>query len=188
MEIITVENLPALRALPLEADDARREKQQALLLVGLAKTEAESLLSEYLKHQGPPFSTNFNPPQTPPHSIPVLKREDLPSSIYKRLALIQSSFQLLTRWFASVHTWQSSLNPNAHNLANLLQMSKRNSDALSKQLNVILDQEDLSSPSPPSITSAYNQKVAGYFVCKSYLDWLDQAQIDLTILVSESAV
>ncbi|KAM5153079.1 cardiotrophin-2-like [Mantella aurantiaca] len=187
MEVMTVDHLTELLSLPQEQDD-KETKRQVLLLVSLARSEAETLVKDYLSHQNSPFSDNAKPPTLKIEDIPVLDKSALPSSPWKRLAMSLSAFLSFRGWFESVLSWQKSLNPKSRDLLNLLECSRNNILAISSNLGALLGQNDFPAPHSPTLSTTYKKKVAGYMVCKNYCDWLVQTEKDLIILVAESAV
>ncbi|XP_073491875.1 cardiotrophin-2-like isoform X2 [Aquarana catesbeiana] len=187
MEVITVDALAGLLSLPQESDGKEAERQ-TLFQVSLARSEAETLVLDYLGHQGSPFTDNSKPPTLKIDNLPVLDRMALPSSPWKRLSLSLSAFLSFRGWFASVIDWQKSLNPKSWELLKSLEKSRNNSMAISSNLGDILEQNDHPAPSSPKVSSAFKQKVAGYMVCRNYYDWLVQTEKDLIILVAESSV
>ncbi|XP_077303359.1 cardiotrophin-2-like isoform X2 [Lithobates pipiens] len=188
MEVITVDALAGLLALPKESDGKEAERQ-SLFQVSLAKSEAKTLVQDYLSQQGSPFSDNAKPPPTSTiDNLPVLDRMALPSSPWKRLSLSLSAFLSFRGWFASVINWQNSLNPKSNDLLKSLEKSRNNSMAISTNLGDLLEQNDHPAPSSPVVSNFYKQKVAGYMVCRNYYDWLVQTEKDLIILLAESSV
>ncbi|XP_072273252.1 cardiotrophin-2-like [Pyxicephalus adspersus] len=187
MELITVDHLAGLLSLAQE-NDGKKTMLQSLQLVSLAKTDAETLVNDYLSHQGPPFSDHTFSPTLQMDGIPVLDEATLPSSPWKRLSMGLSSFLSFRGWFASVLTWQKSLNPKSKELLNLLEISRKHTLAISSNLASLLGQHDIPAPTSPYVSPSFKQKVAGYLVCKNYYDWLVQTERDLIIVVAESAV
>ncbi|XP_018428319.1 PREDICTED: cardiotrophin-2-like [Nanorana parkeri] len=182
----SVERLAGLFSLPQE--DGKEAKRQSRLLVSMARSEAETLVKDYLSQQGSPFSDNAKPPTLIIDDLPVLDKTALPSSPWKRLAISLSAFLSFRGWLASVLAWQRSLNPKSRDLLNSLDLSRNNSLAISSALGALLGQTDHPSPSSPTISNVFKQKVAGYMICKHYCDWLAQTEKDLVVLVAESSV
>ncbi|XP_073502139.1 cardiotrophin-1-like [Phyllobates terribilis] len=187
MEVIT-DHLAGILSRSQE-QDGKEAKRQALLLVTMAKSQADTLVETYLGQQGPPFSDNGSVvPQSKIKDLPALEHNSLPSSPWKRLALSLAAFSSLSEWLASVLLWQRSLNPKAWELLNLLEIAENNSRAISSNLAVILGRQDISSPSLTTLSTTIKKKVAGYMVCKSFYEWLSQTERDLVILLAESSV
>ncbi|KAM3917797.1 cardiotrophin-1-like isoform 2-T2 [Leptodactylus fuscus] len=187
MEIIA-EHLAGILSLSQE-QDGKESKRQALLLVSMAKSQADSLVEQYLSHQGAPFSVNGAAvPQATIEDLPTLDQNNLPSSPWKRLTLSLRAFLSLSEWLASVLLWQRSLNPKAWELLNLLEIAENNSKAISSNLTTLLEKQDVSSPSLTTLSTTMKKKVAGYMVCKSFYEWLTQTERDLVILLAESPV
>ncbi|KAM8962482.1 cardiotrophin-2-like [Pelodytes ibericus] len=182
--VTSVDNLAAI--LSLSEDDGKEGKRQALRLVLLVKSQSMGLVSEYLHFQGPPFSdSGFNlEPQVEGLPTP----HDLPASPWKRLSLCFSAFLSLTSWFAAVVVWQQDLNPKAEQFHKSLMTCQKECRALSSSLAALLGRTDLAFPQTPVVPKIYAKKVAGYAVCFRFLNWLDQAEKDLVILIAETAV
>ncbi|XP_075174755.1 cardiotrophin-1-like [Anomaloglossus baeobatrachus] len=186
MEVIT-EHLVGILSRSQE-QDGKEAKRQALLLVSMAKSQADTLVETYLSQQGPPFSDNGAAvPQSKIKDLPALEQSSLPSSPWKRLALGLGAFSSLSEWLASVLLWQKSLNPKAWELLNLLEIAENNSRAISSNLTTLLGRQDISTPSLTTL-STIKKKVAGYMVCKSFYEWLNQTERDLVIILAESSV
>ncbi|XP_040269265.1 cardiotrophin-2-like [Bufo bufo] len=185
MEVITEH----LAGIPSQDQDGKEAKRQAQLLVSMAKFEAGQLVDRYLSHQGPPFSDNgAKVPQAKVEDLPTLDQNNLPSSPWKRLNLSLRAFLSLREWLAAVHLWQRSLNPKAWELLDLLEIAESNSRAISSNLTALLGRQDVSSPSLTALSTTMKKKVAGYMVCKSFYEWLNQTERDLMILLAESPV
>ncbi|XP_075037529.1 cardiotrophin-1-like [Mixophyes fleayi] len=189
MEIVTVDHRTFILSLQQE-QDGKEAMQQAYLKVLQVMEDVSSLTSEYSSKQGS-FSSNGSVPQIKIEDLPILDKNALPSSPWKRLALSLSAFLSLSEWFASVLLWQQSLNPGASELLKLLEMSKIHCKAISSNLAAVLGQQDLSTPSlttPNTLTTVIKQKIAGFMVCKCFTDWLSQTERDLLIVIAESPV
>ncbi|XP_044158982.1 cardiotrophin-2-like [Bufo gargarizans] len=185
MEVITEH----LAGIPSQDQDGKEAKRQAQLLVSMAKSQAGQLVDRYLSHQGPPFSDNgAKVPQAKVEDLPTLDQNNLPSSPWKRLNLSLRAFLSLREWLAAVHLWQRSLNPKAWELLDLLEIAESNSRAISSNLTALLGRQDVSSPSLTALSTTMKKKVAGYMVCKSFYEWLNQTERDLMILLAESPV
>ncbi|KAG9467966.1 hypothetical protein GDO78_013952 [Eleutherodactylus coqui] len=188
MEVIRADHLAGLLSLTQE-QDGKEAKRQALLLVLMAKSQADRLTEEYLSQQGPPFSNNGAAiPQEKIDDLPVLDQNDLPSSPWKRLTRSLRAFLSLSEWLAAVLLWQRELNPKAWELLNLLEIAENNSRAISSNLTALLGRQDVSAPSLTTLSKAMKKKVAGYMVCKGFYEWLGESERCLTILLAESSV
>ncbi|XP_069838397.1 cardiotrophin-1-like [Dendropsophus ebraccatus] len=187
MEIIA-EHLAGILSLSQE-QDGKEAKRQALLLVSMAKSQADRLVENYLSHQGPPFSNNGAAlSNTKIDDIPTVDQDSLPSSPWKRLALSLHAFLSLSEWLALVRLWQKELNHKSRDLLDILEIAENNSRAIRFNLATLLGMEDVSSPSLSTTSTTMKKKVAGYMVCKSFYEWLSLTERDLLILVVESSV
>lgn len=187
MEVIT-EHLVGILSLSQE-QDGKEAKRQALLLVAMAKSQANQLVEKYLGQQGPPFSDNGAAvPQAKIEDLPALDQQGLPASPWKRLALSLQAFLSLSEWLAAILLWQRDLNPKSWELLNLLEIAETNSRAIGSNLTVLLGRPDTSAPSPMTPSTTIKKKVAGYMVCKSFYEWLSLTERDLVVLIAESSV
>ncbi|XP_063285118.1 cardiotrophin-2-like [Pelobates fuscus] len=183
MEIL---NDHLLDILSIQEEDGKENKRQALRLVVFMRAQSDGLVKDYLHFQGAPLSNpDFNQkPQT--DGLPTL--EELPASPWKRLSLSLSAFASLASWFESVIFWQTDLNPKAKQLHKRLETCHQQLKALCSSLATILGRADLSYPSTPTVSKTFAKKIAGYAVCVSFINWLQQTERDLAILIAETAV
>ncbi|XP_053326578.1 cardiotrophin-1 [Spea bombifrons] len=184
MEVLRVDHLAGIPS--AHQEDDKEDKRQALRLVLLLKSESEGLVSEYLRFQGPPFSTPGFNSTAPVDGLPTPR--DLPASLWKRLPLCLSAFTSLAGWFAAVLAWQKELNPGAVSLHRRLEASQQQARALCSSLAAILGQPVPGPPAAPAVSRVIAQKIAGYVACLSYVNWLTQTERDLALLVCETAV
>ncbi|MEE6514576.1 hypothetical protein FKM82_022857 [Ascaphus truei] len=187
MEVLRVD--PSLGVLSLQQEQEKAAIRQALGLVSLLRAQTEDLVSEYLSHQGPPFSApGFSYPRPQIDGLPTLDAVVLLSNPWKRLALSLSAFGSLSGWFAVVLRWQKELNPRAHQLHTRLEVCRQDLRALRSNLGSILGKLDLSSSPTSMAPKAFKQKLTGYTICWSYREWLFQTERDLMIMAAETAV
>nr|DBA19005.1 TPA: hypothetical protein GDO54_014890 [Pyxicephalus adspersus] len=147
-----------------------------------------------LQYQGMPFST-------PGFSFPYWSEKGLPSAALgyrtwrclcagERLLQARDAFSAISEFFQLVLDDQNSLNPSAADLLRLLEVARRASEALLRNLKdalIILGyQLPPSQPEPLSWAqtdeNAFKRKVRGYVLCRDFRDWLTRLPKDMEIL------
>ncbi|XP_077303347.1 cardiotrophin-2-like [Lithobates pipiens] len=163
-------------------------------LATLHRENATLILNTYLQYQGSPFSqTGF--------SFPYWLEKGLPTAALgyriwrclcpgERLLQAREAFFAISEFFQLVLDDQNSLNPEAADLLRLLEVARRASEALLRNLKdalIILGYQP--PPTQPESLSwaqtddnAFKKKVRGYVLCREYRDWLTRLPEDMKIL------
>ncbi|KAM4698533.1 cardiotrophin-1 [Rhinophrynus dorsalis] len=188
MEVLRAEAVSLILSSEQE-QQCKELKLQVLNQVSVVNEESKDLVSEYLKHQGAPFSRpGFNSPLPKIEGLPILEVHLLHSSPVKNLLLSHSAFCSLAGWFDAVLHWQKRLNPGAHHLLARLDTCRQQARALYSNLSLLLEESELAIPSTPTVSEVFRQKIIGYAVCQCFCDWLYHTKRAMVILVAETPV
>ncbi|XP_018428467.1 PREDICTED: cardiotrophin-2-like [Nanorana parkeri] len=182
---------PGCVAAPLSSEEIITQIQSLALL---HRENSTLTLNTYLQYQGPPFSMSG-------FSFPYWLEKGLPTAALgyrtwrclcpgERLLQARDAFSAISEFFQLALDDQNSLNPAAADLLRLLEVARRASEALLRNLKdalIILGYQPSSAQQEPlswaqTDDHAFNKKVRGYVLCREFRDWLTRLPEDMKIL------